>query len=293
MLTPATEFNLKRKSAHADHLQVVDGAPLFSWLDLNITELCNRSAGHARACTFCPRIDAGVYPNQNLHMDPALAWKIGDQLRSLSYEGAVILCGFSEPLLHPQVEEIAAAFRPMRVEVVTNGDRLNPAKAVALYEAGVSYVVVSMYDGPRQIEHFVNMFAVAGVPTSAYLLRDRWYGPEKDFGIKLTNRAGTIDAGTQRVVDMDDRCFYPSYSMAVDWNGDVLLCVQDWNKRLRFGNLNVVSLMDAWRSKALHKRRLQLIKFGRQAPPCADCNAEGTCHGERHASAWVKEEVVA
>ena len=153
-----------------------------------------------------------------------------------------------------------------------------------LFAAGTSYVVVSMYDGPHQVEHFERVFD--GYDQTYYALRDRWHGPDEDFGLKLTNRAGTIDVGNQQPIDKTHLCYYPSYSMAVDWDGSVLLCVQDWNKRLRFGNLHEDSLMEAWRSTSLYKRRMQLAKTGRCQAPCSSCNADGTLHGAAHAEAW-------
>jgi radical SAM protein with 4Fe4S-binding SPASM domain len=290
MLTEATAKNLVRKAAYADHLQLLsDGTPLFSWLDLSITELCNRSHGHPRACTFCPRIDPGFYPNQHLHMSLELAERMAAELHALEYAGAVVLCGFGEPLLHPRLTEFIAPFKGLRVEIVTNGDRLTPATISDLYAAGASYLAVSCYDGPHQLDKFRAMFDEAGRTENDYILRDRWYDCGEDFGLKLTNRAGTVVAGFQKPVDVHAKCFYPSYSMAVDWNGDVLLCVQDWNKRLRFGSLATSTLVDCWKASALHKRRLRLIRGDRSAVPCNSCNAEGVCHGAAHAKVWAGE----
>jgi radical SAM protein with 4Fe4S-binding SPASM domain len=286
MLNQATQYNIARKATYADNLQLLpDGTPLFSWLDLSLTELCNRSAGSPKACVFCPRIDANFYPNQKLHMSVGTGQLIAWELHDLNYQGAVILCGFGEPLLHPDLEKFVTAFKGLRVELVTNGDRLNADKIGALYESGVSYIVVSMYDGPHQVEKFHDMFHAAGC--QSYGLRDRWHSADLDYGLKLTNRAGTIQAGNQPAVDVQAPCHYPAYSMAVDWNGDVLLCVQDWNKKLRFGNVAMSSLVDCWKSPALHKRRMQLIRGERCAAPCDKCNAQGTIHGNDHVHAWV------
>ena len=59
-------------------LQDFDGLTLFSWLDINPTELCNRT------CSFCPRgID---YPNQNLHISPEVIEKLGSDLEKLDFK---------------------------------------------------------------------------------------------------------------------------------------------------------------------------------------------------------------
>ena len=43
---------------------------MFSWIDISLTELCNR------VCSFCPRADPDFYPNQNLHASNALIRRI-------------------------------------------------------------------------------------------------------------------------------------------------------------------------------------------------------------------------
>ena len=62
--------NIKRKSEFVDQVQMAKGIPLFSWIDLNPTELCNRT------CSFCPRADSSLYPNQNLNISLDLCKKI-------------------------------------------------------------------------------------------------------------------------------------------------------------------------------------------------------------------------
>ena len=119
-INEATKANLRRKSGFVDNVQEVDGIPLFSWIDINITELCNRK------CVFCPRVDESLYPNQNLNMSIALAEKIGLELKDLSYEGTIIFSGFGEPTLHPQLLDLIASLRGAHhLELVTNGDKLS------------------------------------------------------------------------------------------------------------------------------------------------------------------------
>lgn len=285
MLTEATQANLKRKAPRADHVQLVDGRPLFSWLELSLTELCNRSAGSAKPCTFCPRIDRDVYPNVGLHMRMPLVRKMAEELKELSYEGVIVLCGYGEPLLHPNVLEVIGYLSGFRVEVVTNGDRLNSHFISQLFDAGLSYLLVSMYDGPEQIDKFESMFHQAGIEHNRYALRDRWHGPEQDYGLKLTNRGGVLSGPDQTPARPESLCFYPSYQLMLDWNGDVLLCPQDWVKKVRFGNAHATSLKDIWFSSLMHKKRRSLWQ-GRVDSPCKDCNADGVLHGMEHVKAW-------
>lgn len=286
-MTPATEFNLRRKSHWADHVQMFRGRPLPSWLELSLTELCNRSAGSPKACVFCPRIDGEFYPNHPLHMDIVLVRRIAANLLDLQYEGGVVLCGYGEPLLHPEILEVCRTLAPFRLEIVTNGDRLTATRVRDLLEAGCDCLVVSMYDGPEQVEQLRSIMEEAGATEDQYVLRDRWHGPEADYGLRLTNRGGAVMVGQQAPVDARALCYYPSYQMMVDWNGDVLLCPQDWSKRLRFGSLRSQRIEDVWYSAILHRRRRDLLSGREGRKPCEDCNANGCLHGAAHARAWL------
>ena len=283
-ITEKTKLNLIRKSTFVDELSFcADGkTPMFSWIDISLTELCNR------LCAFCPRVDPDFYPNQSLHFGNGLGDKIADELRGLNYQGGVVFCGYGEPMLHPQLENILNSFRGIHTEIVTNGDRLTSEKTIQLFEAGLSFLCVSMYDGEHQVEHFEGMMKDAGVPKERFILRDRWHTEEDQFGLKLTNRSGTLNFGPDPKDFEHHPCFYPSYSMAIDWNGDVLQCVQDWNKKVKYGNVASNDLIDIWKSIKYQKSRMKLIDGDRSSTPCSSCNADGCFHGFHHVNEWIK-----
>ncbi|MEM9400231.1 MAG: radical SAM/SPASM domain-containing protein [Verrucomicrobiota bacterium] len=277
----ATKRNLDRKSAFVDEVKIHDGVPLFSWIDLNITELCNRK------CVFCPRSKSDVYPNQKLFLKPDLASKMAQELKEIHFDGAVVFCGFSEPLLHPDFTEIIQRFgHSIRTELVTNGDKLTTELIAGLYDAGLDYIAVSMYDGEQQTEKFEKMFRSAGINQDHFILRDRWHHADEEYGLKLTNRAGTLNLQGQLPVDTTKPCYYTHYSMTVDWNGDVLLCVQDWNKKVKLGNLYGQSIMEVWKGHLIENFRKRLAQGPRNFSPCKSCNVEGTFHGFNHVRVW-------
>lgn len=280
-MNKATKKNLRRASAYIDRVQMHDGIPLFSHIDINPTELCNRT------CRFCPRVDPSEYPNLNLHMSLSLAKKVSKELEAIQYQGIVIFCGFGEPLLHPDLEKIVACFnKNIRVEIVTNGDHLTSSLILRFLKAGINYFVVSMYDGPHQIDHFRKIFSEAECSEEHYVLRDRWHNEEDSFGLKLTNRAGRVSVGKQDPIDAMKPCYYPSYSMTLDWNGDVLLCVQDWNKKVKMGNIYAQSLVDVWKSNLFRRYGAKLAKERTNLQPCNICNTDGTLHGFNHIKKW-------
>lgn len=283
-ITQKTKLNLLRKSSFVDDVQFdSDGiTPMFSWIDISLTELCNR------LCTFCPRVDPKFYPQQNLNFGLELATKISNELRALDYKGGVVFCGYGEPLLHPRLDSVIEIFRGIHTEIVTNGDKLTVERVRRLFNSGLSFLCISMYDGEHQIAKFKQLMADAGISTDRYILRDRWHSEEDAFGLKLTNRSGVLDFGPDPKTFRHTPCYYPSYSMAIDWNGDVLQCVQDWNKKVKYGNLGSSRLIDIWKSVSYHKTRTKLQNGKRNKSPCSECNADGCFHGFNHVNEWTR-----
>ena len=101
-------------------------------------------------------------------------------------------------MLHKDINIICKKLSEVSfVEVVTNGDPL-AKKIRELYLNNVNKLLISMYDGKHQVEKF-NKMIKGLVPKDFVILRDRWYD-EKDYGLKLTNRTGTIHIGDQEKV---------------------------------------------------------------------------------------------
>ena len=61
--------------------------------------------------------------------------------------------------------------KDIRTELITSGDFLTPQITADLYAAGISQILVSLYDGPHQIEHFNEIFTEAKIPESHYFLQ--------------------------------------------------------------------------------------------------------------------------
>lgn len=268
---------LVNESLHIDK----NGIPLPSWIELSPVDVCNRF------CIFCPKNDDTIAPNQSHKMSPILYKKIAKELQEISFTGTIMLAGYGEPLINKDILNICREFSKFcNVEITTNGDLLSIKYIKNLYNAGTKRIIVSMYDGAHQIEEFNQRFTAAGISKDNYTLRDRWYKKEDNFGIRLTNRAGTLKNTSQ--IDNNKKCYYPHYSMMVDWNGDVFLCTQDWNRKIKTGNLMFTSVYKIWTSPILKKYRLHLINSKRDLPPCNRCDADGTLHGEKYSRIWEK-----
>ena len=270
--------NLQRRSEFVDVVPIHKGVPVPTWIELSLIDVCNRK------CTFCPKADEKVAPDTFQKMSRKIIDEIHDQLLEIHFDGTISLCGYGEPLLHKDISYIIKKLSNVsKVEVITNGDVLSPKRLQELYISDVSKVLVSMYDGPEQIKKFKEMTKKANVPEDIIILRDRWYDKYNDFGVKLTNRAGTINTGDQEKVGTYQNCFYPTYQMLIDWNGNVYLCPQDWQRKVSMGNIMQETIFQVWTGKTITDYRKNLLSGKRCSGPCKSCNADGTLLGKNHA----------
>lgn len=283
-LQKAIKLNLKRRTVIVDDQLVYhEGVPIPSWIELSIIDVCNRS------CSFCPKADPKIAPNTYQKMTMSLVEKLTNDLKKINYQGSVTLCGYGEPMLHKGVFEMSKKLAEASfVEIVTNGDTLKSDTINKLYNSNVNKLLISLYDGPDQVTKFKKMAKEAKVPEDFVILRDRWHGSDKDYGLKLTNRTGTIDIGNQDSIGTFTYCNYPSYSVLIDWNGDVFLCPQDWQRKMTTGNIEKEDFFEIWTGSTISKFRKNLLEGNRCDKPCTECNAEGTVLGKNHASAWKK-----
>ena len=274
--------NIKRRKLIVDEgISHHMGIPLPSWIELSLIDVCNRS------CAFCPKSDESIAPDTYQKMGRDLINKLYKDLKKINYNGSIALCGYGEPLLHKDIEYIIQKLSKVaNVEVVTNGDVLNPKMLKKLYDANAGRCLISMYDGPEQIEKFKNIISKANIPEDFVILRDRWYDDSQNFGVKLTNRTGTIKIGNQIDNQVHTTCYYPSYQFLIDWNGDVFLCPQDWQRRKAMGNIMQEQIFNIWTGKTITKFRKNLLNGKRCEKPCTDCNADGTLLGQNHARIW-------
>jgi radical SAM protein with 4Fe4S-binding SPASM domain len=61
--------------------------------------------------------------------------------------------------------------------------------------------------------------------------------------------------------------------MVIDWNGDVVLCCDDWNHSTILGNLRKQSIEDVWRgSKLKNIKKFHIKREFAKVPLCSGCN---------------------
>ena len=279
------KYSIKRKANIIDKkINYFQSIPLMSWIEISPIDACNRK------CSFCPKSDEKLAPDTFYKMGISTIKKLSIDLEKIGFKGTIVFAGYGEPLLNKKLDQMVNVLSKIcNVEITTNGDPLTVNRINQLIDAGISKIVVSLYDGPHQIKKFKDLFIKSNAKPKHFILRDRWYNEEDGFGLMLTNRAGTLNYENKNLPhNFEKKCFYPHYSMMIDWDGSVFLCTQDWQRKVSSGNINNQHILDIWNSELLKKYRTNLSCGKRSENPCKSCNANGTLHGENSKKAWDK-----
>ena len=197
-----------------------------------------------------------------------------------------------------------------KTKLITNGALLTEDRSHALIRSGLDYIVFSVhgvdpdvYDdvmrGPRfettirSVETFIRVKRELGSRRphiEVWAVRTREVEeqlPEvtrfwKDRGIRfkareLDNRAHPeiTDNSDMTVDDVSwryaDHCTIPFWRAWVLWNGDVVLCCVDWERRHVFGNITDTSLRDIWNNPEYRAYRLRMRRGEVQGSLCESC----------------------
>ena len=296
------DSNVARKNKLRDVLETkqigANEPPLFSWIEFNLSGSCNRR------CDFCPWSNPewrsshfqNVTDNNGiLHLQTEVYEGVMKDLNKVGFKGGIIYSGFSETFLYKHLEEVIKISKEQcpesRIEINTDGDFLTIDKLNTIFEAGLTRLDVSVYDGPDKVKPFEDLRVEAGLSKEQFHIRERWYAPEEHFGIgALSNRAGANIMPEINVNEIHTalkrKCFYPFYQLIVDFDGAVLLCNHDWDKRLTMGNVKETSILDIWNSKKYKEVRGNLANANRNHSPCNRCDANGMMMGGEFVSKW-------
>lgn len=286
------DTNIPRKEEFVrKSIQYLNGSkiPLMSVVEISNSGMCNRK------CSFCPRSDPN-YPDINEFISNNLHTKIFLELSELNYKGMVIYSGFVEPLLHKKIyENISEArmFLPSaQIEIITNGDVLNENRLKKLFEAGLSTLLISVYDGPKEEKYFHDLCRKVGLKSNQYVIRNRYMSKESNFGLNISNRSGTLENAKYKISglkkSLNSVCNYPAYTFFIDYNGDVQMCSHDWGKKYLLGNVKNEKIIDIWLNKKYQYAREKLLQADRNFSPCNKCDVSGELIGTKHADKWKK-----
>ena len=256
--------------------------PGLATIELNISELCNRT------CSFCPRHDPKLYPNQKNFMSLVTVNELVKQIDQSDWHGNVHISGFGEPHTHPELLNIVKILKSsskVYLEITTNGDRLvdkDVDELIELFDNGLDVINVDCYDSKEQYATRKETLEKIG---ATYNIRNYIdLGIQKavsDYG--FTNRGGSLGE-----VSASGICHLPFYKTLIDWNGDIVLCCSDWHREAgSFGNILKTPLTDIWNGSKIKTIRESLLNSKREGV-CSKCSMNGTKIGKTSTEIWRK-----
>jgi radical SAM protein with 4Fe4S-binding SPASM domain len=259
---------------------------MFSILHLELTSRCNKS------CPMCGRrrmereyphlVDWG-------DMDHDMVHKIAVQVPS----GTIVqLHNNGDPTCYPYLGWALFRFKHCFRQFNTNG-KLLPEKAGEIID-NLDMLTISVIEndieGDYQYERVKEFLAIKGDhrPSMVYRLLGKVDKPERWRGLPgicctrvLHAPGGSYDYERQVTIPEVGVCLDLLTHLAIDRYGNISVCVRfDPHGKLRLGNVNDISLFDAWK----HPKRLAYIQkhIDQQrdkCPGCAECHYWGVPRG--------------
>jgi MoaA/NifB/PqqE/SkfB family radical SAM enzyme len=220
-------------------------------------------------CPFCPH----AFNKKPLGL---MTWEcystIIDQLVSIGYNGRVALMLSNEPLLEERLEDMIkyAKCKSQRlfIDITTNGRLLTVEQLDKLFSLGLDNININDYRGDRE-KNPEKWSPNIETIHKAYGNNPKVYFKKRSFDEKLPNYAGNIPQEYKK--EEFGFCNYPFRKLTIAYNGDILLCCDDFMYDTCFGNVMRDSLIDSWNAKSYNDYRLALLE-NKRIGLCSACN---------------------
>lgn len=235
----------------------------FDDVDIETNTGCNRR------CVYCPNsiYDRGLVKKQKL-MDENLFKKIIDELVRIGFDGRISPHLYGEPLLDKRIPRLIRYVRTklpkVRIVLVSNGDLLTIDKYIELSDAGVNNFRITQH-GKEMNPNIKDLFEF--IKKRSNKKAKVWY-ELADLGVPLYNRGGLIKPP---IPDYNPRCLCINNPLVIDYDGNVILCCNDYLSSIKFGNLRNKSLLDIWNSRQFKEIRKQLKRREFNLDICKKC----------------------
>ena len=237
--------------------------PVFQQVLIETRTDCNNH------CPFCPH----AFNKKQLGiMEWSCYTTIIDQLCEMNYNGRVALMLSNEPLLDDRLEDMIGYTKSksqrLFLDITTNGRLLTVELIDKLFRLGLDNININDYRGDKDKNsekwspYIEPIYAAYGNNPKVSFKRRR-------LDESLPNYAGNIP----QTFNKEDFgfCNYPFRKLTIAYNGDVLLCCDDFMYDTNFGNVMSDNLINCWNSTELNAVRLSLLE-NKRIELCKRCN---------------------
>ena len=268
-------------------------APFPLHIDFEASFRCNLN------CPMCfrPHIDKKNYGD----MDFDLYKKCIDECAKHNLY-SIRLSWRGESTLNPNIVEMVKYAKEKgikEVSLITNGRLLEGNMAEGLIRSGLDYLTVSVdglkehYDKLRKpntfqdiskkLQDFYSMKTRIGGGFPLLKIQAIWsyikedpavyYNYFKDFTDKINFDAENDYSLMEVPQDSNFICQYPWQRITVTWNGEIPLCISDWNMYIKIGNLKTQTIREVWLGAAMERyRKIQLDRKRLSIACCKKCH---------------------
>lgn len=237
--------------------------PLFKSVEIETTSICNRK------CTYCPN-----YSNQRQagYMEESLFYKVIDELAEINFSGRFSPHFYGEPLLDKRIVAFMSYARKKLpdayMKFFTNGDFLTYDMFTGLLDAGVDNFRIAQHDDQPSKTINETLKKIDDKTFEERVEYEKYFNNDKF----LMSRGGLIEVKHDLKMKF---CDYVS-GITIDYEGNMLLCCQDYTSRYIFGNLKNEKILDVW-NKRQYKFLRDKIKCGIwPLDICRICNGMNT-----------------
>lgn len=262
-------------------------------IDFEVSALCNMR------CPMCFRPHRADQKDGLLDFD--LYKKAIDECGKMGLY-SIRLSWRGESTTHPKLIEMIRYAKEKGIKEVsflTNALRLEGNYAEELVKSGVDYLSISVdglyedYDQIRKpakfeetVERIQNLrrlrdgvgkgYPLLKVNTIWNKVKDRapeYYAIFRPL-VDIISFNPDYDYSEVHVdIDPNHICQYPYQRLTVKWNGDVPMCISDWDGEVILGNITTDSLYSIWHGEKLAEvRRKHLTGNIREIAPCKKCH---------------------
>ncbi len=304
-----------RQSLHkiSAKIQRKFGKPFPTSLQLEVTNVCNFR------CIMCP------FHRPGSEITRATGFMTLDQIHKILTEfvdlggGFLIPQGAGESFLHPEFIDILTMAKKqfgLRVGLNTNGVRLKREQMEAVIDLEVDELGFSV-DAlhPETFETITGSEELDGIEQNIQTLlelrqRNNKRSPLiRTLIVEQETNAGEIDEYVRKWTSIVDevvvqveriksgRCLRSTRSerrqpcrhlfdtVFIQWDGDVVVCCEDWQSQTIMGNVQEKPLKEIWFGNQMNLYR-EMQKNGTFAPPSICENCEAWAGGKKSNKSW-------
>jgi len=265
----------------------INECPIFTNIAIEIGAQCNRK------CWFCPN---AYNERPNAYLSNKLINKILSDLRRVNYNRRIILYIYNEPFLDERllwiIKECRRIVPRSTIMIATNGDKVKSKDQFQdLFDAGLNQLQINVYSNEKRylklndiIQKTTTKEGNVYINTSP---RKQLYSIERKFGknvtseflkigkYQLSNRCGHIPSLPVPNEPLIKSCIRPFNSMQINWKGQAIICCNDYNAEVVYGDVSSNSIFDIWLSNKMMSIRKKLYHADRNINLCRTCDYRG------------------